>query len=176
MDNHYRKPDDPQVARPDIGGAVHAGQRLRAHAGLDPVLAAVRFAAGGRVRHVPHVLRVGARTQVGAAHGPRHRRAGGQLLGAAAVDERVGRVQGAEEAAVPGERGPERGPRVGHHALRAAVRHRAVPQPGRHRGVHGPGPETRPSPPAPEANGVPVTDIRAGVPHEIAGRQEGTGE
>lgn len=164
------------MARPHIGGSVHAGQRLRAHAGLDPVLAAVRFAAGGRVRHVPHVLRVGARAQVGAAHGPRHRRAGGQLLGVAAVDERVGRLQGAEEAAVPGERGPERGPRVGHHALRAAVRHRAVPQPRRHRGVHGPGPETRPSPPAPEANGVPVTDIRAGVPHEIASRQEGTGE
>jgi len=119
----------------------------------------VRFAAGGRVRHVPHVLRVGTRAQVGATHGPRHRRAGGQLLGAAAVEERVGRVQGAEEAAVPGERGPERGPRVGHHALRSAVRHRAVPQSRRHRGVHGPGPETRPSPPAPEANGVPVTDI-----------------
>jgi len=109
------------VARTDFGGSVHPGQRLRAHAGLDPVLAAVRFAAGGRVRHVPHVLRVGARAQVGAAHGPRNRRAGGQLLGTAAVDEHFGRVQGAEEAAVPGERGPERCPRVGHHALRAAI-------------------------------------------------------
>lgn len=164
------------MARTHIGGAVHAGQRLRAHAGLDPVLEAVRFAAGGRVRHVPHVLRVGTRAQVGAAHGPRHRRAGGQLFGTAAVDERDGRVQESEEAAVPGERWPERGPRVGHHALRSAVRHRALPKPGRHRGVHGPGPETRPAAPAPEANGVPVTDIRTGVPHEIAGRQKRTGE
>jgi len=92
------------------------------------------------------------------------------------VDERDGRVQGPEEAAVPGERWPERGPRVGHHTLRAAIRHRAVPQPWRHRRVHGPGPETRPATPAPEANGVPVTDIRAGVQHEVAGRQKGTGE
>lgn len=136
------------MARSDIGGAVHSGQRLRAHPSLDPVPAAVRFAAGGRVRHVPRVLRVGARAQVGAARGPRHRRAGGQLHGAAAVDERDGRVQGPEEAAVPGERGPERGPRVGHHALRAAVRHRAVPQPGRHRRFHGVRPQTGPAAPA----------------------------
>jgi len=164
------------VARTDIGGAVHSGQRLRAHAGLDPVLAAVRFTAGGRVRHIPHVLRVGARAQVGAARGPRHRRAGSQLFSTAAVDERDGRIQDPEEAAVPGERGPERGPRVGHHPLRAAIRHRAVPQSGRHRRVHGPGSEAGPAAPASQTNGVPVTNIRAGVPHEIAGRQEGTGE
>lgn len=92
------------------------------------------------------------------------------------MDERDGRVQDPEEVAVPCERGPERGPRVGHHALRAAVRHRAVPQSGRHRWVHGLGPEAGSTTPAPQTNGVPVTDIRAGVPHEIAGRQEGTGE
>lgn len=98
------------MARTDIGGAVHAGHRLRAHPGLDPVPAAVRLAADRRVRDVPPVLRVGPRAQVGAARGPRHRRARGQLLGAAAVDQLVGRVQGPQEAAVPGERGPQRGP------------------------------------------------------------------
>jgi len=134
------------------------------------------FPAGGRVRHVPLVLWVGARAQVGATYGPRNRRAGGQLFSTTAVDERDGRVQEPEEAAVPCERGPERGPRVGHHALRAALRHRALPQPGRHRGIHGLGPETSPATPTPEANGVPVTDIRAGVPYEIAGQQKRTGE
>lgn len=165
-----------QVARSDIDIPVHAGHGLRAHAGLDPVPAAVRLAAGGRVRDVPPVLRVRARAQVGAARGPGHRRARGRLFEAGAVDERVGRVQDPEEAAVPGQRGPQRGPRVGHHALRAAVRHRAVPQPGRHRRLHGHGPQTGPAAPAPQANGVPVTDIRTRVQHEVAVRQKRTGE
>jgi len=165
-----------QVARSDLGGDVHAGHRLRAHPGLDPVPAAVRLAADRRVRHVPHVLRFGPRAQVGAARGPRHRRARGQLFGAAAVGQRDGRVQGPEEAAVPGQRGAQRGPRVGHHALRAAVRHRTVSQSGRHRRFHGHGPQTGPAAPAPQTNGVPVTDIRAGFPHEIAGGQKGTGK
>jgi len=138
----------PQVAGTDIGGHVHAGHRLQAHAGLDHVPAAVRLATDSRVRHVSHVLQFGARAQVGATHGPRHRRARGQLFGTAAVDQRVGRVQDPKEAAVPGQRGTQRGPRVSHHALRAAVRHRTVPQPGRHRRFHGHGPQTGPTAPA----------------------------
>lgn len=163
------------MARSDFGGVVRAGHGLQADTVLRPVPATVRLAADRRVRHVPRVLRVRARAQVGAAHGPRHRR-DGQLFGATAVDERDSRVQGPEKAAVPGERGPERGPRVCHHALRSAVRHRAVPKPGRHRRLYGHGPQAGPTAPTSQTNGVPVTNIRAGVPHEIAGGQKGTGE
>lgn len=163
-----------QVARPGVDGAVRAGHRFRAHAGVHPVPAAVRLAAGGRVRDVPPVLRVRARSQVGAARRPGL--AGGRLLGASAVDERHGRVQGPEEAAVSCERGPERGSRVGHHALRAAVGRRALSEPGRHRRFHGPGPQTGPAAPAAQTDGVPVADIRAGGQHAAAGRQKGTGK
>lgn len=90
------------MARPDLGGTVHAGHRLCALAGLDPVPAAVRLATGCRVRHVPRVLWIGPRAQVGATRSPGRRRARGQLLGATAVGQCNSCLQDTKEAAIPG--------------------------------------------------------------------------
>lgn len=60
------------MARTYIRCTIYSGNRFRPNFGLDPIPAAMRFATDSRVRHIPHVLRVRPRAQIGTARGPRH--------------------------------------------------------------------------------------------------------